>query len=217
MSDELLPLQILQDVEEARLLVATLSAAGVASKISDAEEDSGLEGLGRVNDDSRLDEIKVMVRRDDFRKAKAILQESYSDYELPEGHYLLTSSDDELVEILSHRDSWSAFDVAQAERLAGERGLDLNKVREAEKERLILLKKGKRAPEWLIVFGWLGAIGGGFVGMAIAWSLRTMKEKTPDGDFFSYDEDSRKVGSQMRLVSTIVSVLTVFIWIGSRG
>ena len=74
----------------------------------------------------------------------------------------------------------------------------------AELERL---RAGKPAPAQLIRMGWRGAITGGIVGLLIAWSICTAKERTAQGEFFTYDAASREKGKL--ILWTALAVLAV--------
>lgn len=139
--------------------------------------------------------------------ARAEMEKEHLKINLPENHYLLGSTDEELVEIVAHSSEWSGFDVAHARRLISQRGIDLKKVMDKRAEHIDQLRRGKRASKRLIVFGWIFSFLGGLIGVGIAWSLVSMKEKTPDGEFFSFDEESRVVGGRMLKISvTVVAV-----------
>jgi hypothetical protein len=141
-------------------------------------------------------QLVVSAPRNLDAAARAAIESTYLNSKLPENHYLLTSTDEELVEIVAQSSKWSAFDVAHARRLISERGIDLKKVEDKRAEHLRQLRQGQPASKKLIVVGWLFSILGGLVGIGIAWSLSYMKEKTPHGEFFTYDEKSREVGKK---------------------
>jgi GGDEF domain-containing protein len=139
--------------------------------------------------------------------ARAEMEKEHLKVVLPQNHYLLNSTDEELVEIVAHSSEWSGFDVAHARRLIGQRGIDLKKVEDKRAEHIHQLRRGKRASKRLIFCGWLFSFLGGLIGVGIAWSLVSMKEKTRYGEFFVYDEESRAVGGKMlKLAVAVVAV-----------
>lgn len=136
--------------------------------------------------------------------ARAASETEHLKVDLPENHYLLSSTDEELVEILAQSSEWTGYDVAHARRLVGQRGIDLKKVEDKRAEHIHQLQWGKRASKRLILFGWIFSFLGGLIGVGIAWSLVTMKEKTAYGEFFTYDEESRAIGGRMLKVGGAV-------------
>jgi hypothetical protein len=78
-------------------------------------------------------------------------------------------------------------------------------------ERAEKLKQGKPASRTLLFFGWLFSVLGGLIGLGIAWSICFMKEKTPEGEFFTYDEKSRGIAKSMFVLACVMTGL-VFIF-----
>jgi hypothetical protein len=94
-------------------------------------------------------EVIVSVRREDYAAARTVLEEEYSKFDLPDGHYLLDSSDEDLVDIIGDPSGWNPFDVVHARRLAEERGLDPVLIEKKKAERIRKLKEGKPASKKL--------------------------------------------------------------------
>ena len=153
--------------------------------------------------------VELVEDRDVIRSAERARE--YLTTDLPADHYLLTSTDQELIEILAHPTDWCGFDVAHARRLIVQRGIDLKKVEEQKAEHLHQLRRGRRASTKLIVFGWVFSFLGGLIGLGIAWSLVSMKDKTPQGEFFTYDEKSRAIGRRMLKVAGAIIAIEVFL------
>ena len=143
--------------------------------------------------------------------ARAEMEREHLKVDLPQNHYLLSSTDEELIEIIAHSSEWSGFDVAHARRLIGQRGIDLKKVEDKRAAHIHQLRRGKRASKGLIIFGWIFSFLGGLIGVGIAWSLVSMKEKTRYGEFFTYDEESRAVGGKMLKLALAVVVIGVIL------
>jgi len=157
-------------------------------------------------------EVVVSVPRNQYAAARTAMESAvYLKEDLPDSHYLVTSTDEELIEVVAHSSEWSPFDVAHARRLIVERGIDTKKIEDKRAERLRQLRSGKPASKELILFGWVFSVLGGLIGLGIAWSLCHMKEKTPDGEFFCYDEKSRAIGKKMLAVAIAVLVAAVLL------
>jgi hypothetical protein len=146
----------------------------------------------------------VEPANDQDAERRAEREREYLKTDLPADHFLLTSTDEELVEILARPSDWGGFHVAHARRLVFQRGIDLKRVEEKKAENVRRLQRGQRASKKLIVFGWIFSVMGGVIGLGIAWSLISMKEKTPHGEFFTYDEESRVIGRKMLNVAGVM-------------
>jgi len=153
--------------------------------------------------------VELVADRD--AESRAERESEYLKTDLPADHYLLTSTDEELVEILAHPSDWCGFEVAHARLLITQRGIDLKKVEEKKVEHVHQLRRGRRASKKLIVFGWVFSVLGGLIGLGIAWSLASMKEKTSHGEFFTYDEESRAIGRKMLKVAVAMLAVGVFL------
>lgn len=166
-------------------------------------------------------EVIVSVRRSDYERARIALERRYLEVPVPEDHHLRSADDDDLMEILSHENEWSPFDVAHARRMAADRGLDTGRIRELAEQRLRLLKEGRQASRVQVITGFaLGIIGAcGFLlfsiaSLGIAWSLLTMKKRTPEGVFPYFDAPSRKTGRIMlwfSLGAVILGILSYWL------
>ncbi|HUR45840.1 MAG TPA: DUF3784 domain-containing protein [Candidatus Saccharimonadales bacterium] len=147
--------------------------------------------------------------------SRAARELEYLKTDLSADHYLLTSTDQELVEILAHPTDWCGYDVAHARQLAVQRGIDLGQVAAKKTEHLQQLRRGQHASKQLIIFGWIFSFLGGVVGLGIAWTLASMKEKTPHGEFFTYDEESRAIGRAMLKFAVVMFGIGVFLRVAS--
>lgn len=149
-------------------------------------------------------DVIVSIRRKDYARARAVLERSFLAAPIPPDHHLADADDDDLMEILANEHDWSPFDVAHARRMARERGIDTARIRELTDQRLRLLHEGRQASRSLVVGGFLlGIVGAcgfppiGLGSVGIAWSLLTMKKKTPEGVFPYFDPPSRITGKVM--------------------
>jgi len=158
-------------------------------------------------------EVIISVRRADYAAARAAMEIEYLKIGLPENHYLLTSTDDELADILGKPEEWSSFDVAHARKIVGERGIDESLIHQKKSQRIEQLKRGKRASNALVFFGWFFSLLGGIIGVGIAWSICFMRERAPEGDFFTYDDVSRERAKPMFQVACVMTVIATFVHI----
>ncbi len=217
---DLIELNRCRDEESVEETTGPLEAAGIAYKVGSTATNFDISKIGTGDDP----EVIISVRREDYDEARAALEREYAKYDLPDDHYLLSSSDEDLADILANPSDWNAFDVVHARRLAEERDIDSLLVREKKAERVEKLKLGKPASMRLLICGWVlsclpvtGLFGGiiwlGWViaGTGIALSLCLMKEKTPDGDFYTYNSEARKVGGMMLFFAILMTVLGVFL------
>lgn len=101
--------------------------------------------------------------------------------------------------------------MTHARRLAAQRGVDLELIESRKRQRLDELKRGKPASTGLLCAGWLFSAFGGFVGIGIAWSICFMKEKTPEGEYHTYDARSRDLGKGMLFLGCLILGLAVLL------
>ncbi|MES2921346.1 MAG: hypothetical protein V4819_07360 [Verrucomicrobiota bacterium] len=210
MDSNLIELLRCRDAESIDEIKEILDAAGIPYRIGSNTSGFDITSIGSGSD---VQEI-VSVRAGDYDAARAAMEKVYLGTDLPEDHYLRDSSDDELAEVVGQASLWSAFDVAHARRLLEERGVEPTKIAAKKDARLDQLRTGKQASGYLLFFGWLFTLLGGLIGLGIAWSLCHLKERTPEGEFYTYDAASRGEGRPMLIVaSSIVGIEVVLrIW-----
>jgi hypothetical protein len=189
-----------RDPEHLQEIRQLLDSAKIAYQIG---PDFQVFDLATLRSESQ-EGMTVKISTNDYDAARRALEDAALMRNLPPGHYLLNSTDDELEEVVANASEWSAHDVAHARRLLNKRGIDPKRIEQKRQAKLQELRAGKRASTTMLCFGWLFTILGGLVGVGIAWSLCYMKKKTPDGEFFEYDEYSRRIGKIMFFVATAV-------------
>ncbi|MEM1084216.1 MAG: hypothetical protein AAGI48_08840 [Verrucomicrobiota bacterium] len=212
MTDELLELQRCAHPDATEDTTSVLRAAGIPYRLSTTAASFDITSIGS----GQSGEVVIAVRKENYKAARNALENASLKDELPDDHFLHEATPEELVQIVGDADEWSPFDVAHASRLLRERGIDLEEVEEKRVARIEALRTGKPAPASLIRAGWFFTVVGGFIGMGIAWSLCTMKEKTPYGTYFSYDGESREIGRRMQRVSVVLTILWAVAWL-TRG
>ena len=196
--------------EEVYATSQILTEAGVPHKVTSNSAGFDITSIGRTDFPS---DIILTVAHSDYNHARDVMENVYSETTLPEGHFLISASNEDILDILSSPAEWSAFDVAHAKRIGKERGIDTNDIKSKTKERVIRLHNGKSPSHWLLILGWVTACLGGVIGIGIGYSLAYMKDNSPEGEFYTYDEQSRKIGRRMMYFSLFMLVATRLLWI----
>mgnify|MGYP000055057660 FL=1 len=210
---DLIELNRCRDAESVAETTGPLDSANIAYKVGSTAVNFDISKIGTGDDP----EVIISVRKEDYAAARAVLEEEYSKYDLPDDHYLLNSSDEELADILAKPSEWNAYDVVHARRISKERGLDPALIEKKKAERIRKLKEGKPASKKLQAGGWAASILGcmiilgGLAGVGIGLSLCLMKEKTPDGDFHTYDAKTRKIGGFIMVFAIVMTLLGIFL------
>jgi hypothetical protein len=159
-------------------------------------------------------EYCVKIKKVDFEKADDILREKAKAEinEIQDDYYLLTFSDDELIEVIEKSDEWSKFDVELARKLLKDRGNEITEeqINEIKKQRITELSKPEEGQNIYIIIGYICAILGGFLGVFIGWHLLTYKKTLPNGNrIYAYSENDRKQGN----IILILGAIFIIIWI----
>ena len=213
MQDTSIELQRCRDSDQVQEVTDILKSSCIPYELKSTALNFDLSSIGSGSNA----EVVIRVPAEVYDEARQALESEYINVALPDDHYLLSSTDDEIIEIVGNASDWNAFDVAHARKIMVERNLDAGDVDIQKSLSLARLKEGKKAPFKLIAMGWIFTALGGLIGLGIAWSLCTMKEKTPHGEFYTYDEASRKIGKDMGGVAFIVSVITIFMRLGNSN
>lgn len=151
----------------------------------------------------------ISVEKQVFKQARIVLENAYTSYDLPSDHFLNDATNEDLIEIIGNEYAWSAFDVAQAKKIATSRDISIDDIEERKAKAKIDRKNGKPARAIYFIAGWtltlIGMSAGhllfSILGVAVGLSLTYMKTKTPEGKFWAYDASSRTHGSVISLVS----------------
>lgn len=163
-------------------------------------------------------EFCIKIKKEDFEKVNELLIEKSEDeiIEIDKDYYLLTFSDNELIEVITKSDEWNKFDVSLAKKLLKERGVDVSNERiEAIKEQRILeLSKPEKSQIDYIILGYILAFLGGFLSIFIGWHLLTYKKTLPNGNrIYAYSENDRKQGNRILIIGVVFSVLWLLYYI----
>lgn len=152
-------------------------------------------------------EFRILLNESDFEKANDLFVSN-----IPKDYYLLTFSDDELLEIITKRDEWNDLDFNLAQKLLKERGKEVNPelVKLLEKQRLETLKIPEVSQKTWIYAGYILGFISGLLGLFIGLSLMSSKKVLPNGEkIYSYIETDRKHGLYIVIISSIMLVISV--------
>ncbi len=181
--------------DELAAVVETLTNAGVPHRVAGTRAGFDITEVGRGDFPA---DMLVMVPYTEVKAARAALEASFAESELPKDHFLHTSTDEELLEILAKPEDWDPYLVLHARRLADARGTKLTAKVETKVAQLTEEQtRGFPAQPWQLILGWAAVAFGGVLGIIIGYSLAYSKEKNLSGEYFTYDEATRETGSMM--------------------
>jgi hypothetical protein len=157
----------------------------------------------------------VKINNTDFERVNKILQaeENEEITDLDKDYYLLSFTDDELMEVVTKADEWSAFDVVLARKILAEKGKNLtDEAIAAINEKRIEELKVPDPPQTLwIIIGYIFAFTGGLLGLFIGWYLLSFKKTLPDGErVYEYSARDRKHGRMIFYISIAAFALALF-------
>lgn len=176
------------------------------------EEQSLTVNPALVLNDELATNYVVKINGSDFDLVNQIMLEAESENtdELEKDYYLFDFTNDELIELLSKADEWSAFDIVHARKILAERGVVVSdeKMLELSKKRIIDLKTPEPPQTSWIIIGYLCSLLGGVFGIFIGWHLWSHKKTLPNGEkVFEYNENDRKHGKRIFYLSLVIFVL----------
>lgn len=191
--------------------VATiLLAAGIRSEVVQAKKyfDPSF-AFNKIDPD-----ISLMLDPADFTRANHALKQFYEKKaeDVEPGYYLFAFSDRELIDVVRKPDEWGEFDVVLARRTLHNRGIEISDEVEAEveKERIQTLKQPEKADRSLVLFGYAGAVAGGFIGIIIGWLLMYSRKTLPNGErVHVYNLKDQKNGLWIMAIGTAVFFFVV--------
>jgi len=159
-------------------------------------------------------EYCVKIKKDDFEKANDILREKAKKEinEIQDDYYLLSFSNEELIDVIEKIDEWNKFDVELALKLLNERGNEITteQINELRKQRIIELSKPEEGQNIYIIIGYISALLGGLLGVFIGWHLLTYKKTLPNGNrIYAYSEKDRKHGNRILILGAVFIVVWI--------
>lgn len=210
MTPELLTFKRFNDVALAQQLVAILEENDIAFSL---EKGAPIFNTTFNVNNELSEEYLVKLRPEDFERANHLInahERQFIDQVEPE-YYLLSFTDEELLDVVAKPDEWNAFDVELAKKLLAERGRPIDESFESklQTERLSQLKKEENSPLVWLILGYICALLGVFlafflavVGVFIGWYLMAGKKTLPNGEqVYIYNANNRFQGKVMLIFS----------------
>lgn len=208
MDKEFLTFQKFYDKDDALAFAELLQSNNITYLIDDNSIDFDVSfGYNPLDK-----EFNIKLQKQDFEKADEILLQMSSTEldEVAPDYYLLSFTDQKLMEILMNSDAWSRFDFLLAQKILKQRGKEVNPdiISLLKKQRMEELAKPEPSQRKLIAAGYLFAILGSLFGIFIACHLLTYKKTLPNGErVYVYSETDRK---NARIMLSIALILVVF-------
>jgi len=162
-------------------------------------------------------EYDVKIKPEDFEKVNQLLKEDENKNtdEIDKDYYLFTFTDDELMEVVTKADEWSAFDVVLARKLLVERGKNVSdkEIETINEQRIEELRQPDPPQTFWIVIGYMVALLGGVLGIFIGWHLYSYKKTLPDGErVYGYTERDRWHGRVIFYLSIVVFAAATIVY-----
>lgn len=194
--------RIFESREEAAAMQALLSKNGIPNSMEESKAIFDTAIVGAVN----TKQYFVKIPQDKFLTANAILEAAIDldTLEVEDDYYLLSFTDEELMDLVKKKDEWGEFDYALAKKLLAERGISLNdsELKEMHEERIVELKKTETASVKAIWGGYIAAVLNTVAGAGTGIYLLSAYRKLPDGTIaYKYDSASRRHGLFILLLS----------------
>jgi hypothetical protein len=173
-----------------------------------------LESSGSINSLAQANDAQyyVKIKGKDFNTAHQALRAFYAKQaeQVESDYYLLSFTQEELLDLIHHPDEWSDFDYALATKLLKESGIQ-------EIEHTVILPENARQKSEQPVFttedlikGIIGSLAGGFMGIVKGWWVLTDKVTLPNGEQdYAYSESDRKRGGQLFVIGGLLFLIYV--------
>lgn len=196
---------------EAAAMQALLSKNGIPSSLEENKTVFDTAIVGVPNTQSFI----VKIPQDNFLTANAVLEQAVNldELEVEDDYYLLSFSDQELLDLVKKKDEWGEFDYALARKLLAERGIPLTDVdvKRMEKERVQTLLKADAVRVEYIIAGYLVAVFSTLIAVAVGLYLVTAYRRLPDG------RTAHKYNDRARLHGKCIMALSVLVVIAAYG
>lgn len=202
-------------LEEAEEIVSFLKNQNIVSKIT---RDSGdLDYV--IQGEAPINKFEIHINEDDQQKAESVLADVAKESlnTIDRDYYLFSFSDDELVNILIQKNEWSEFDVLLSKKILDERNVSVNQSEIDRKKNLrdLELEKPEGGQVGWIIFGYIAALFGGFIGILLGYSLWLSNKKLPNGKKVpAYNEHIRKHGKIIFYSGIVIFVILLVFRLG---
>lgn len=192
--------------EQAQPITAILEENGIPYELTRSKTlvDTVIAGDTSFNN---LYELKIPPSQ--FERVNRLLQNEITvDLdEVGSDYYLLSFSDEELVDIIHKPDEWSAQDVSIAKQLLKERGIEYTaaELTEIEHKRLHTLARPEKVHKRLLALGYGAVLIFAPVSVFIGLGIWQSKKTLPNGEkVYVYDESSRQHGRVIVVIAVVM-------------
>lgn len=200
----------LHSPEEAQALAADLERLEFKVELAQDGTPAGEAIMG-----TGVTVYRVKLDPTEFVQAEEALENDLADEnEIPEDHYLLDFTDQELVDVVLKVDEWSTYDRHLARVILATKGKAIPEelVASIQKQRLDDLSQPASAQTGFIVLGYISNVLGGLLGVAIGYHLNTSKKTLPNGErIYVYEEKDRRHGKRMFFLGLAIFIPLVII------
>lgn len=157
-------------------------------------------------------EVIISVQRSDYQRANAALENAALKTPLPDDHHLLSASNEELMEVMQHPDTWSCYDVAHARKLLSDKGITVRQedIDATKAAKSAALEAGQEVSLSRLALAWVISVLFPLGGLCAGILFSRKKEKTPYGVYYTYKRSIRIQGLLMSLVSALIIAALVF-------
>ena len=206
MTPDLLLFQRFISREAAQDVVALLAASGITGQV--VADGSIADGITTFQPQPAA---LLLLRGADFGRAREVLREAVAAQAatVTDDHYLFTFTDEELRDVLTKPDEWSALDGALAQRILRERGRELPAaaVKALAAKRIETLAEPLEVPPFHLVLGYVSVVGGGLLGVLFGLYLMTSLTTLPNGSRVpAYVVSARRHGRVLVVLGAVVFV-----------
>ncbi|MEX1131766.1 MAG: hypothetical protein WEC15_00950 [Flavobacteriales bacterium] len=193
--------------EEAEALAEKLVHLGLHAEFEDNSSAQDPLFSGSV-----LPSFHVLLPTSEFEHAQEMLREDTKGFleELPSDHYLHEFSDAELMDVLLRPEEWSIEDVSSAQQILGRRGKVVpdELIAAARATRIQDLREPAPPQTAFIVLGYVSALLGGLLGIAIGWYINTAMKTLPNGERVPvYRVEDRRHAARLFALGVIVALI----------
>ncbi len=178
-------------------------------------EDTSLQFDVSFSNSDLLKNLVIKVQSKDLEAINRLLSPDVNAiHQLDKDDYLLSFTDEELIDVLKKKDEWSHDDFIIAKTILKERGHSITDEQiqtwyTDRIEELSIPEKGN--PNWIFA-GYALSVASMFIGLGIGWNYQFLKKKLPDGTkVYHYNETTRFHGKMMIFIAVAIVLVFAFI------